>query len=105
MAILWSVLVYALAVRFGKQNTWATAPIAKVTVTARGAICSKVVDMHVLETKSAIRKMLENRTGGEEDLDDITVEVRRCLFVDDEHASISTSIVVFMTAGATTVLN
>ena len=63
--------------------------------------------MHVIEAKSAMIRMLENRTGVEENIDvnDITVEIHRRLFVDDEQASISTSMVVSMTAGAVTVMN
>ena len=106
MPVVWTFLASAIAVQFGKQNVWATAPIAKVTVTARGAVCPAVVQMHVLEAKQAVVAMLKNRKGFEDDIDpeDITVEIQRRLYTDDEHASISTSVIMSMTAGATTVM-
>lgn len=101
-----NLLTFALAVQFGKKNTWATAPIAKVTVTARGPVCAAVVKMHVLEAKQAVAAMLQNRTGFDEnDIDNIEVEVHKRILVDDEHASISTNIVMSMTCGALTVMN
>lgn len=107
MPVLWHVLTSALAVQFGKQNTWSTPPIAKITVTARGAVCTAAVKMHVIEAKNAVMAMLKKHKGVEDDIciDNISVEIHRRLLVDDEQASISTSMILSMTAGATTVMH
>lgn len=106
MSLVWTALVSALAVKFGKQETWASRPVAKIKVVARGAICPSVVQVHLIEAKQAVVAMLEGRRGfkGDIDMEDISVEIQRRLLVDDEHASISTSIVMSMTAGAVTVM-
>ena len=101
-----SLLAPALAVQFGGRDTWITKPYAKVTVVARGAIAPELVRMHVLEVKQSVHAMLRNRPRFDDALgaDDIRVEIKRTLLVDDEEASISTSVIMAMTAGATTVM-
>ena len=101
MALL-HLLALGLAVRFGKQSLWATAPIASVKVTVQGPVCEAAVALHVLEAKQSVLEMLKKRENVE--LEDIEVEVKRRDVEDEKNACISTSIMLSMTAGATTTM-
>lgn len=99
-----SLLTFALAVQFGKKNTWATSPIAKVTVTARGPVSPDVIHMHILEAKQAVAVMLKHRDNFQDiDLENIEVEVNKRTLVNDENVSVCTNVVMSMCAGACTV--
>ena len=103
--MLW-VLAPALAMQFGPRDSWTTKPYAHVTVVARGTIAPELVRMHVLEVKQSVHAMLRNRPKPDDALgdDDISIDIKRTPQVDDEEASISTSVIMAMTAGATTVM-
>ena len=106
LPFLW-VLVPTLAVQFGGRDTWTTKPYAKITVIARGPIAPELVRMHVVEMRQSVYALMMGRPRLEDALrsEDIAVEIKRCLLPEeDEEASISTSIIMSMTAGATTVM-
>ena len=103
-SFLWA-LVPTLAVQFGGRENWATKPYAKVTVVARGPVAPELVRMHIEEVKLSIATMMGHHPNLEDSIDDVAVEIkRRMLVTDDEEASISTSVIMAMTAGATTVM-
>jgi hypothetical protein len=101
-----SLLTPALDVQFGRRDTWVTKPYAKVTVVARGTIAPELVRMHVLEVKQSVHAMLRNRPKPDDALgdDDISIDIKRTPQVDDEEASISTSIIMATTTSGTTVM-
>ena len=105
LSFLWA-LIPALAVQFGGREVWATKPYAKVTVVARGTVAPELIQMHVLEVKQAVHAMMRNRPTLGDALGDanITVDIKRRDRLDEEEASISTSVIMAMTAGATTVM-
>ena len=102
---LWC-LVPTLAVQFGGRDAWASKPYAKVTVVARGPVAPELVRMHVLEVKQSVQAMLRNRPRFEDALgdDNVSVEIKRCHLCEGDEAVISTSVIMAMTAGATTVM-
>lgn len=103
-SFLWA-LVPTLAVQFGGRDSWATKPYCKVTVVARGPVAPELVRMHVEEVKLSIATMMGHHPRLDDSIDNVAVEIkRRMLVTDDEEASISTSVIMAMTAGATTVM-
>lgn len=102
-SFLWA-LVPTLAVQFGGRENWATKPYCKVTVVARGPVAPELVRMHVEEVKLSIATMMGHHPNLEDSIDNVAVEIKRRILVDDEEASISTSVIMAMTAGATTVM-
>ena len=103
--LLW-VLAPALAMQFGPRDSWTTKPYAHVTVVARGTIAPELVRMHVLEVKQSVHAMLRNRPKPDDALgdDDISIDIKRTPQVDDEEASISTSVIMAMTTRGDTVM-
>lgn len=96
-------LVPALAVRFGGRDSWSK-PYAKVTIVTRGYVAPELLNMHIEELKLSVATMMGHRPKLEESVDDVAIEIKRQLRESDEEASISTSVILSMTAGATTVM-
>ena len=78
----------------------------RATWAAAGTVAPELIQMHVLEVKQAVHAMMRNRPTLGDALGDanITVDIKRCDRLDEEEASISTSVIMAMTAGATTVM-
>jgi len=102
LSFLWA-LVPAMAVQFGGRENWSK-PYAKVTVVTRGHVPPELLNMHVEEMKLSVAVMMGHRPKLEESIEEVAVEVKRILSESDEEASISTSVIMAMTAGATTVM-
>ena len=104
--LLVGLLAQALAVQFGRRDVWNTKPYAKITVVARGTVSPELVRMHVLEVKQSVHLMLRNRPRFEDALgdDEVSIEIQRCRFCDQQEAEISTSVIMSMAAGSTTVM-
>lgn len=106
MNSLLSFLTLGLSLQAGKKEIWLKSPVAKIKVTARGPVLKQLIQLHVLEAQEALNVMLKNNaTIDVESVENVEVEIIRQNLVDDEHASIQTSISVSMACGAFTVMN
>ena len=105
MSPLWALAVPVLSVAFGAKDTWVGKPHAKIQVVAKGPITPELVRLHVVELKEAAIMLLKSR-GALLPIDDnnLSVDIKRTLLSDDERASIDTSIIMSMTAGAVTAM-
>ena len=94
------LLPTALGLQFGGAETWATRPCAKILVIARGSVSPAYVQQHLAEVKASVRVMMSAHPRLEESAADVTVEIKRTLDQDDMEASVSTSVIMSMTAAA-----
>jgi len=97
-------LVAGLMVRFGGGEMWTQRPSAKVVVVARGPICDEYLDQHVEEVRASVSSMICSHPRLDESVADVAVEIKRMMHADDMEVSISTSVIMAMTAGATTAM-
>jgi len=93
-----------MAVSFGARDNFTTKPYCKINVVTRGYVAPKLLEMHVEELKLSVAVMMGHRPKLEESVEDVTVEVKRLLRESDEEASISTSVIMAMTCGSSTVM-
>jgi len=102
-SFLWA-LVPAMAVSFGGRDNFTTKPYCKVTVVARGPVAPELIRMHIEEVKLSIAAMRGHHLRLEDSVDDVAVEIKRRMLVDDEEATISTSVIMAMTCGSSSVM-
>ena len=103
LSLLWC-LATGMLVQFGGGEAWTHRPYAKIVVVARGAVSREYVDQHVDEVRQSVRCMMSTHPRLDESVADVAVEIRRLMAEDDMDASVSTSVIMSMTAGAVTVM-
>lgn len=99
---LWMLALGAgLAVQFGGGGAWTTRPSARILVTARGAVCPEALRTTIEDLKITARILMRSQPSLDAaEADDVAVEIKRVLAVDDEDAIISASITMAMVTGA-----
>ena len=98
---MWLAFLHtALAVQFAGREAWTAKPYAKILVIARGAVSPEYVQQHLADVKASVRTMMSAHPRLEESAADVAVEIRRTLQEEDTEASVSTSVIMSMTAGA-----